>query len=193
MSSKRLLHPLFSDGAVLQREKPVTVWGWAVPTTEVSVRLSDENGPRGGEDKRCRIQITFPGAPSVVIDDTEMEITHVIRGDDHVNNTPRQINILAALGATLPQYGHVPMIHGPDGEKLSKRHGAVSVMQYHEDGFLPDAVINYLARLGWSHGDDELFDDAQAKAWLQRLVDEGVLEKQKKPAGYIVKQSSLFE
>jgi glutamyl-tRNA synthetase len=102
----------------------------------------------------------------VVVDDWDMRITHVIRGDDHVNNTPRQINILAALGATLPQYGHVPMIHGPDGEKLSKRHGAVSVMQYHEDGFLPDAVINYLARLGWSHGDDEIFSRDQFVAWF---------------------------
>ena len=102
----------------------------------------------------------------VVVDDLDMRMTHVIRGDDHVNNTPRQINILAALGATLPQYGHVPMIHGPDGEKLSKRHGAVSVMQYHEDGFLPDAVINYLARLGWSHGDDEIFSTEQAIQWF---------------------------
>ncbi len=102
----------------------------------------------------------------VVVDDWDMQITQVIRGDDHVNNTPRQINILAALGATLPQYGHVPMIHGPDGQKLSKRHGAVSVMQYHEDGFLPEAVINYLARLGWSHGDQEVFTRAQFVAWF---------------------------
>lgn len=85
----------------------------------------------------------------VVIDDWDMQITHVIRGDDHVNNTPRQINILKALGAPIPTYGHVPMILGPDGQKLSKRHGAVSVMQYHTDGYLADAMINYLARLGW--------------------------------------------
>ena len=86
-----------------------------------------------------------------------MGITHVIRGDDHVNNTPRQINILQALGAQVPQYAHLSMILGDDGTKLSKRHGAVSVMQYDEDGYLPEAVLNYLARLGWSHGDDEVF------------------------------------
>jgi glutamyl-tRNA synthetase len=102
----------------------------------------------------------------VVIDDLDMQITHVIRGDDHVNNTPRQINILRALQAELPQYGHVPMILGPDGEKLSKRHGAVSVMQYAEVGYLPEALINYLARLGWSHGDNELFSRAQLTAWF---------------------------
>jgi glutamyl-tRNA synthetase len=102
----------------------------------------------------------------VVVDDRDMRITHVIRGDDHVNNTPRQINILRALGATLPRYGHVPMIHGPDGQKLSKRHGAVSVTQYDDDGFLPDAVVNYLARLGWSHGDYEVFSREQLVAWF---------------------------
>jgi glutamyl-tRNA synthetase len=102
----------------------------------------------------------------VVVDDMDMAISHVIRGDDHVNNTPRQINILKALGASLPEYGHVPMIHGDDGQKLSKRHGAVSVMQYHEDGFLPEAVINYLARLGWSHGNDEIFSRQQLLDWF---------------------------
>ncbi|MGE4050130.1 MAG: glutamate--tRNA ligase [Piscinibacter sp.] len=102
----------------------------------------------------------------VVVDDWDMQISHVIRGDDHVNNTPRQINILRALGAELPEYGHVPMILGPDGDKLSKRHGAVSVMQYEEAGYLPDAMLNYLARLGWSHGDDELFDRQQLVAWF---------------------------
>ena len=102
----------------------------------------------------------------VVVDDHDMRITHVIRGDDHVNNTPRQINILRALGAPLPVYGHVPMIHGPDGLKLSKRHGAVSVLDYERQGFLPDAVVNYLARLGWSHGDDELFSRAQLIEWF---------------------------
>lgn len=102
----------------------------------------------------------------VVVDDWDMRITHVIRGDDHVNNTPRQINILRALGAQVPAYGHVPMIHGPDGLKLSKRHGAVSVMQYDADGYLPDAVINYLARLGWSHGDDEVFSREQFVQWF---------------------------
>jgi glutamyl-tRNA synthetase len=93
----------------------------------------------------------------VVVDDMDMRITHVIRGDDHLNNTPRQMNILKALGVTPPRYAHLPMILGPDGTKLSKRHGAVSVMQYREDGFLPEAVINYLVRLGWSHGDQEIF------------------------------------
>jgi glutamyl-tRNA synthetase len=102
----------------------------------------------------------------VVVDDWDMRITHVLRGDDHVNNTPRQINILRALGAPVPHYGHVPMILGPDGEKLSKRHGAVSVMEYDHDGYLPEAMINYLARLGWSHGDDELFTRAQLVEWF---------------------------
>lgn len=102
----------------------------------------------------------------VVVDDWDMKITHVIRGDDHVNNTPRQINILKALGATPPQYAHLSMILGDDGTKLSKRHGAVSVMQYDEDGYLPEAVINYLARLGWSHGDDEVFSVAQFCQWF---------------------------
>ena len=97
----------------------------------------------------------------VVVDDLDMGITQVIRGDDHVNNTPRQINILKALGVPIPQYAHVPMILGSDGERLSKRHGAVSVMQYAEDGFLPEALINYLARLGWSHGDEEIFSVEQ--------------------------------
>ena len=102
----------------------------------------------------------------VVVDDLDMRITHVIRGDDHVNNTPRQINILQALGASIPQYGHVPMIHGSDGQKLSKRHGAVSVMQYAEDGYLPEALNNYLARLGWGHGDDEVFSREQFVGWF---------------------------
>ena len=102
----------------------------------------------------------------VAVDDWEMRITHVIRGDDHVNNTPRQINILQALGAPLPQYGHLPMILGTDGEKLSKRHGAVSVMDYPAQGFLPEAMINYLARLGWSHGDDEVFSVEQLCQWF---------------------------
>ena len=94
---------------------------------------------------------------TVIVDDMDMGITHVIRGDDHINNTPRQINILNALGAELPQYAHVPMILGSDGSRLSKRHGAVSVMQYRDDGYLPDALLNYLVRLGWSHGDQEIF------------------------------------
>src|SRR5471030_1586099 len=97
----------------------------------------------------------------VVVDDWDMEITHVIRGEDHINNTPRQINILKALGAPVPVYAHVSMILGDDGKKLSKRHGAVGVMQYRDDGYLPHAVLNYLVRLGWSHGDQEIFSREQ--------------------------------
>ncbi|WP_337880875.1 glutamate--tRNA ligase [Rheinheimera sp.] len=104
---------------------------------------------------------------TVVVDDWKMGITHVIRGDDHVNNTPRQMNILAALGADIPKYAHVPMILGDDGKRLSKRHGAVGVMQYRDNGFLPEALLNYLVRLGWSHGDQEIF----SKAELVELFD----------------------
>src|ERR1700723_1174963 len=93
----------------------------------------------------------------VVVDDMDMQITHVIRGDDHLNNTPRQLNMLLALGQRPPVYAHLPMILGSDGAKLSKRHGAVSVLQYRDEGFLPEAVLNYLVRLGWSHGDQEIF------------------------------------
>ena len=100
----------------------------------------------------------------VVVDDMDMGVTHVIRGDDHLNNTPRQMNMLLALGATPPVYAHVPMILGPDGAKLSKRHGAVSVLQYEEEGYLPDALLNYLVRLGWSHGDQEIFTRAEMVA-----------------------------
>lgn len=102
----------------------------------------------------------------VVVDDLDMGMTHVIRGDDHVNNTPRQINLYRAIGADCPLFGHVPMILGPDGERLSKRHGAVSVTQYRDEGFLPQALLNYLARLGWSHGDDEIFSAEQLKGWF---------------------------
>ena len=105
----------------------------------------------------------------VVVDDWDMRISHVIRGDDHVNNTPRQINILRALSArALPVYGHVPMILGPDGDKLSKRHGAVSVTQYEDDGYLPEAMLNYLARLGWSHGDDRALQPRAAGRLVRR-------------------------
>jgi glutamyl-tRNA synthetase len=93
----------------------------------------------------------------VVVDDHDMGVTHVIRGDDHLNNTPRQMNMLTAMGAAVPAYAHVPMILGADGAKLSKRHGAVSVLQYQQEGYLPDALLNYLVRLGWSHGDQEVF------------------------------------
>jgi glutamyl-tRNA synthetase len=102
----------------------------------------------------------------VVVDDLDMRITHVIRGDDHVNNTPRQIHIFNALGKPLPHFAHVPMILGADGERLSKRHGAVSVLQYRDDGYLPEALVNYLARLGWSHGDEEIFSKEQLVQWF---------------------------
>jgi glutamyl-tRNA synthetase len=94
---------------------------------------------------------------TVVVDDWDMNVTHVVRGDDHISNTPKQINIFKALGATLPEFAHIPMILGDDGKRLSKRHGAVSVMQYRDDGYLPEALLNYLVRLGWSHGDKEIF------------------------------------
>jgi glutamyl-tRNA synthetase len=114
----------------------------------------------------------------VVVDDRDMKVTHVIRGDDHVNNTPRQLNILKALGATPPAYAHVPMILGSDGVKLSKRHGAVSVVEYRAMGFHPDAILNYLVRLGWSHGDQELFTRAE----MEQLFD--VTKVQKAPARF---------
>jgi glutamyl-tRNA synthetase len=103
----------------------------------------------------------------VVVDDLDMQITHVIRGDDHVNNTPRQIHIFNALEKPLPAFAHLPMILGGDGERLSKRHGAVSVTQYRDDGYLPEALLNYLARLGWSHGDDEIFSMQQLVQWFE--------------------------
>jgi glutamyl-tRNA synthetase len=102
-----------------------------------------------------------------MVDDSDMHITHVIRGDDHLNNTPRQINMLRAIGFTPPAYAHVAMILGPDGAKLSKRHGAVSVLYYREEGYLPEALLNYLVRLGWSHGDQEIFSLAE----LEQLFD----------------------
>ncbi|MBS0321732.1 MAG: glutamate--tRNA ligase [Proteobacteria bacterium] len=102
----------------------------------------------------------------VVVDDLEMNITHVIRGDDHVNNTPRQINMIRALGATPPVYGHLPTVLTPEGDKLSKRHGARGVLQYRDDGYLPETIVNYLARLGWSHGDDEVFAVDQFVNWF---------------------------
>ncbi|HEU0195679.1 MAG TPA: glutamate--tRNA ligase [Nevskiaceae bacterium] len=119
----------------------------------------------------------------VVIDDWDMGITHVVRGDDHVNNTPRQINILRALGQTPPVYAHVPMILGPDGVKLSKRHGAVGVIEYRAMGFMPEALLNYLVRLGWSHGDEEIFTRQQ----MIDLFD--VSQVQKSPARFDMKKA----
>lgn len=103
---------------------------------------------------------------AVVVDDHDMRISHVFRGDEHVNNTPWQINLFTALGAPLPVFAHVPVILGSDGQKLSKRRGAVSVTAYEDDGYLPEAMLNYLARLGWSHGDDELFSPEQIVQWF---------------------------
>jgi glutamyl-tRNA synthetase len=100
---------------------------------------------------------------AVVVDDFDMAISHVIRGDDHLNNTPRQLNMLAALGAEPPVYAHLPMILGPDGSKLSKRHGAVDIREYEQQGYLPEALLNYLVRLGWSHGDQEIFSIDEMK------------------------------
>jgi glutamyl-tRNA synthetase len=102
----------------------------------------------------------------VVVDDLDMDITHVIRGDDHVNNTPRQIHIYRSLRAAIPEFAHVPMILGADGERLSKRHGATSVVDYREQGYLPEALLNYLARLGWSHGDSEIFSKNELIEWF---------------------------
>lgn len=110
------------------------------------------------------------GAPTynlaVVVDDHDMGVTHVIRGDDHLSNTPKQMIIYQAMGWNVPVFAHIPMIHGPDGKKLSKRHGAVAVQWYREQGYLPEALRNYLLRLGWSHGDDEIISDTQARAWF---------------------------
>jgi glutamyl-tRNA synthetase len=103
---------------------------------------------------------------AVVVDDWDMRISHVFRGDEHINNTPWQINIFNALGAPLPQFGHCPVILGDDGQKLSKRRGAVSVTAYEDGGYLPEAMLNYLARLGWSHGDEELFSRVQLVEWF---------------------------
>ena len=102
----------------------------------------------------------------VVVVDLDMDITHVIRGDDHVNNTPRQIHIFHAMGKALPRFAHLPMILGHDGERLSKRHGATSVVEYREEGYLPEALVNYLSRLGWAHGNDEIFSRQQLVEWF---------------------------
>ena len=148
----------------------------AAPSADAPYVIRFRNPDEGNVvvDDLIRGQVTFSntelddliiqrtdGSPTynltVVVDDSDMEITHVIRGDDHLNNTPRQINLLQAMGKQPPVYAHVPMILGEDGKRLSKRHGAVSVLQYREEGYLPEALLNYLVRLGWSHGDRELF------------------------------------
>ena len=116
------------------------------------------------------ILLRSDGAPTynlaVVVDDHDMGVTHIIRGDDHLNNAARQSVIYQAMGWALPAFAHIPLIHGPDGHKLSKRHGAQAVREFEELGYLPEALRNYLARLGWSHGDDEIFSDEQAIAWF---------------------------
>ncbi len=122
---------------------------------------------------------------TVVVDDADMKVTHVIRGDDHLNNTPRQINIFLALGLTPPNFAHIPMILGSDGKRLSKRHGAVSVLQYQEMGVLPEALLNYLARLGWSHGDQEIFT-------LPELVELFAIESIHKSAATFDEQKLLW-
>jgi glutamyl-tRNA synthetase len=146
--------PVAGVTPVIRFKNPVD--GQTVVDDAVKGRVSFDN-----QELDDLIIVRSDGNPTynfcVVVDDMDMKVTHVIRGDDHLNNTPRQINILKALGFALPQYAHLPMILGPDGTKLSKRHGAVSVMQYREDGYLPEAVLNYLCRLGWSHGDQEVF------------------------------------
>jgi len=141
------------------------IGGAVVWDDKVKGRISIDN------DELDDLVIARPdGTPTynfcVVVDDIDMAITHVIRGDDHVNNTPRQINILRALGATPPVYAHLPTVLNELGEKMSKRHGAKPVMQYRDEGFLADAVVNYLARLGWSHGDDEIFSREQLVQWF---------------------------
>lgn len=166
------------------RWRPENVGGQAIPEgVEPVIRFRNPDDGVVTWDDLVKGPITFAneelddlvimradGVPTynfgVVVDDWDMNITHVIRGDDHVNNTPRQINIYSAIGAPVPLYGHVPMILGEDGERLSKRHGAVSVMQYLDNGYLPEALNNYLARLGWSHGDEEMFTMEQFVEWF---------------------------
>jgi len=155
----------------------------APPGVDPVIRLKT---PRNGDtviDDQVQGRVTIPnavlddfillrsdGSPtymlSAVVDDHDMGITHVIRGDDHLTNAARQTNLIDALGWAVPAYAHVPMIHGPDGAKLSKRHGALGVEAYRDMGYLPEAMRNYLTRLGWSHGDDEIFSTAQAIEWF---------------------------
>ena len=177
--SKERLEQLRAD-QMARKEKPrydgrCRHWGEAPPPgVSPVVRFRNPDDGAVVVDDQIRGQVRFQnselddliiarsdGTPTynftVVVDDADMHITHVIRGDDHLNNTPRQMNMLHALGHEPPRYAHVPMILGADGSRLSKRHGAVSVLQYRDDGYLPEAVLNYLVRLGWSHGDQEVF------------------------------------
>jgi glutamyl-tRNA synthetase len=165
------------------RWRPERAKGKTPPDVPPVVRFRTPEAGEVGWNDLVKGPISFPnaelddlvllradGVPTynfgVVVDDIDMNITHVIRGDDHVNNTPRQIHIFGGLKKPLPQFAHVPMILGADGERLSKRHGAVSVLQYRDDGYLPEALLNYLARLGWSHGDEEIFSREQFIQWF---------------------------
>ena len=144
----------------------------AIPTTASSRGATRVKGPIeiANAELDDLVIARSDGTPTynfcVVVDDIDMRITHVIRGDDHVNNTPRQINIMRALGATPPVYAHLPTVLTPDGEKLSKRHGARGVLQYRDDGYLREAIVNYLARLGWAHGDAEVFGVDEFVGWF---------------------------
>src|SRR5687768_15096278 len=166
------------------RWRPERAQGKAIPKdVKPVVRFRTPQEGEVGWDDLVKGPIAFPNAElddlvllradgvrtynfGVVVDDLDMDITHVIRGDDHVNNTPRQIHIFRALGKELPRFAHVPMILGADGERLSKRHGATSVIEYRTLGYLPEALANYLARLGWSHGDEEVFDKKTFVQWF---------------------------
>src|ERR671923_225073 len=132
-----------------------------------------------GEDIRDFVILRSDGSPlynfAVVVDDIDMQITHVVRGDDHISNTPKQLAVYRALGATLPIFGHVPMIHGPDGKKLSKRHGATAVGDYQHLGILPEAMVNFLALLGWSPGND--IEVMTVDEMIRRFSTEGLLRK----------------
>ncbi|MEZ5564358.1 MAG: glutamate--tRNA ligase [Gammaproteobacteria bacterium] len=169
------------DGRCRQRTAPVPgvqpVLRFRTPDTGVTIvddlvrgRVEFQNA-----ELDDLILVRSDGTPTfhfgVVVDDGDMGITHVIRGDDHLNNTPRQMHMIAALGYPVPAYGHLPMILGSDGAKLSKRHGAVNVLEYREEGFLPDALLNYLVRLGWAHGDQEVFSREE----MIRLFDIGAV------------------
>ncbi|MEO8803460.1 MAG: glutamate--tRNA ligase, partial [Rudaea sp.] len=157
----------YRDNSAALRDDPDRVIRFRNPASG-SVVFNDKIKGRiewNNEELDDLVMVRSDGFPTynfaVVVDDIDMRIGEVIRGDDHVNNTPRQINIYHALEASIPEFAHLPMILGADGQKLSKRHGAVSVMQYRDDGFLPHALLNYLVRLGWSHGDQEIFSFAQ--------------------------------
>lgn len=153
--------PVPGVSPVVRFKNPLT--GSVIIDDQIKGRIEIQNG-----ELDDLIIARSDGVPTynltVVVDDMDMKITHVIRGDDHVNNTPRQINILQALKAPLPVYAHVPMILGPDGKRMSKRHGSVAVTEYRDQGYLPEAVLNYLVRLGWSHGDQEIFS-------LEEMID----------------------